>query len=89
MSNRLLLRIAAVFSVAMVPVILWFAIDAIPPRSVIEAEAHGNRMGPWTFTWGLAWIGVLAACLVGWLCILASNAPENSQAAAGQPNAKS
>ena len=70
--NARLLLIGSLASLASIPLSLWFALDSIPPLSVIRTEVAGNRMGPWVFTWGLVWIAVLAAILLAWLSYLAS-----------------
>ena len=76
--NTLLLRIAAVISLATIPVILWFATEAVPPMATIRIEEHGNRMGPWVFTWGLVWLAVIAALLVACVCYLSAKALQAS-----------
>jgi hypothetical protein len=65
--NKVLSTIVAVIALACVPVLWRFATDAIPPLAVIEAQAAGNRLGPWMFTWALVWVGCVAAVGVAWL----------------------
>jgi hypothetical protein len=60
--------VAAVLSVAMIPVLWIFSFMAIPPLAVVQADKSGGRMGPWVFTWALVWIASLAALVVAWLC---------------------
>jgi len=66
--SRMASIIAAVVSLAMIPVLWAFAFGAIPPLEVVERDASGGRMGPWVFTWALVWIASLAAVVVAWLC---------------------
>ena len=69
-------RIGVAFSIAMIPVLWWVALDAIPPLKTIVAESSGNRLGPWVFTWALVWIASGAALFVAWLCYWSSKTLE-------------
>jgi len=66
--NRMASIIAAVVSLAMIPLLWVFAFDAIPALDVVRADQSGGRMGPWVFTWALVWLASLAAIVVAWLC---------------------
>lgn len=66
--NAVTSTIAALVALALIPVVWWFAIAAIPPLTEIRRQASGNRLGPWIFTWALVWIAAFAAILVAWLC---------------------
>lgn len=74
MNRNAVFLLSAVVSLATIPVILWFATDAIPPRAIVQVEEHGNRMGPWVFTWGLVWVAVAAAVLVALVCYVTASA---------------
>jgi hypothetical protein len=65
--NAVQSTIIALIALACVPVLWWFATDAIPPLTVIEAQSAGNRLGPWMFTWALVLVGCVSALGVAWL----------------------
>jgi hypothetical protein len=69
--NTLPSTIIAIVALACVPVLWRFATEAIPPLTEIQAQAAGNRLGPWVFTWALVWVGTLAA--VGVACLAYSS----------------
>ena len=81
MNRNAVFLMSAIVSLATVPVILWFATNAIPPRAIIQTEEHGNRMGPWVFTWGLVWVAVAAALLVALVCYVSAAASREVDAA--------
>jgi hypothetical protein len=79
--------IIAIVALACVPVLWRFATEAIPPLREIQAQAAGNRFGPWVFTWALVWVGCLSAVGVAGLAFLSgrmSNAGPVSTKAAGE-----
>jgi hypothetical protein len=85
--NAVASTIIAIVALACVPVLWRFATDAIPPLREIEAQAAGNRFGPWVFTWALVWVGCVAAVGVAGLALSSarmSNAGPVSTKAAGQ-----
>lgn len=69
--------IGTIVSVALIPVLWWVALDAIPPLSQITGETSGNRLGPWVFTWALVWIASGAALFVAWLSYRSSRTVDN------------
>ena len=66
--NAVTSTIAALVALALIPLVWFFATEAIPPLTEIRAQVSGNRLGPWLFTWALVWVAALAAILVAWLC---------------------
>ena len=66
--NAVTSTIAALVALALIPLVWFFATEAIPPLTEIRTQVSGNRLGPWMFTWALVWVAALAAILVAWLC---------------------
>jgi hypothetical protein len=67
--------VAVVLSLAMIPILWIFALDAVPALAVVQGDKSGGRMGPWVFTWALVWLGSLAALIVAWLCYVSLDDP--------------
>jgi hypothetical protein len=66
--NRLASLVAAVMSLAMIPLLWIVAFDALPTLAVVRAETSGGRVGPWAFAWAIVWIATLSCLGVAWLC---------------------
>ena len=60
--------LVALVALALIPLVWFFAAEAIPPLTEIRTQVSGNRLGPWMFTWALVWVAAFAAILVAWLC---------------------
>ena len=58
---------ALILSIISVPVVWWFAVDAIPSLGIIRTEVAGNRFGPWLFTWALVWVTTFSALALAWV----------------------
>jgi hypothetical protein len=86
--NAVASTIIAIVALACVPVLWRFATEAIPPLSEIQAQASGNRFGPWVFTWALVWVGCVAALGVAGLALssarLANTGPVSTKPAGEQ-----
>jgi hypothetical protein len=65
--------VASLVSLAMIPVVWMFALEAIPSLETVQTETAGGRMGPWVFTWGLVWVATIACAMVAWLCYTTLN----------------
>ena len=66
--SKLASLVAAVASLALIPVVWAFAFQAIPALQVVRTEQAGGRLGPWAFSWVLVWIATLSCVGVAWLC---------------------
>ncbi len=77
---------AIAVSLALIPVVWMFALDAIPPLAVVRAETSGGRLGPWAFTWVLVWIATVGCIGVAWLSYasLVTDRTSDSQASSAE-----
>jgi hypothetical protein len=61
--------IAGLVSVVQIPVLWALGMGSLPSVSAIRASKTADIIGVWIFTWGLIAFGMVAALVVGWICL--------------------
>ncbi|MEP7306813.1 MAG: hypothetical protein ABJA98_14965 [Acidobacteriota bacterium] len=74
---------AAVFALALAPVVVMFGVIDLPSLSEIRASKTADIVGVWVITWGLILLGVAAAGIVAWLAWTSEAATQELGTSAG------
>jgi hypothetical protein len=59
--------VASGIAIVCAPALIMFGLDGMPSLVAIKATHTADILGVWVMTWGLIWIGVVAAVGVAWL----------------------